>query len=145
VTRETPARQVAALPFRKRRGKIEILLITSRETKRWVIPKGWPMPGLMDFSAAKREAFEEAGVEGRACKIPIGEFAYDKRLKSGDVRTCLVRVFLLNVQALHASWPEKHQRRRAWFTPEKASELVHEKGLKSLILSMTQTRDMRRQ
>ena len=60
-----PAQQIAALPFRKRRGKVEVLLITSRETKRWVIPKGWPMAGLKDFTSAKREALEEAGVTGQ--------------------------------------------------------------------------------
>ena len=77
---ESHHHQVAALPYRKRRGRMEILLITSRESKRWVIPKGWPMEGRTDYNAAKQEAFEEAGVKGRIGKMQLGHYIYTKRL-----------------------------------------------------------------
>jgi 8-oxo-dGTP pyrophosphatase MutT (NUDIX family) len=133
VSLSSPTRQVAALPFRKRRGKIEILLITSRETKRWVIPKGWPMPGLMDFSAAKREAFEEAGVEGRAGKIPIGDYSYGKKLKAGNVQTCSVAVFALSVSCVLPRWKERLERERKWFGKEAAATMVLELDLRKII------------
>jgi 8-oxo-dGTP pyrophosphatase MutT (NUDIX family) len=125
--------QVAALPFRQGRLGLEVLLITSRETKRWVIPKGWPMPHLMDFNAAKREAYEEAGVEGRIRRRPIGAFRYGKILKTGETRQLSVTIYLLHVTTVLRSWPERGQRKRQWFTPAEAAKAVHEPGLQKLI------------
>jgi 8-oxo-dGTP pyrophosphatase MutT (NUDIX family) len=71
--------QVGALPIRFVDGKPEVLLVTSRESKRWVIPKGWPMKGKKNWAAAAQEAKEEAGVVGRTQKKPVGEFVYPKR------------------------------------------------------------------
>lgn len=136
VSAPSQARQVGALPFRKRRGKVEILLITSRETKRWIIPKGWPMDGLQNYNAARREALEEAGIVGRVGKIPIGHFQYDKRLKNGDVRRCHIYVYKLEVKTMLRNWHEKHERQRRWFTTEKAAALVDEVGLKAIILNV---------
>jgi 8-oxo-dGTP pyrophosphatase MutT (NUDIX family) len=129
-------RQVAAIPFRKRSGHGEVLLITSRETRRWVIPKGWPMEGYTDYNAAKREAFEEAGVEGRIGIHAIGQFDYHKRMKDSAERLCCVDIYLLHVDALNRNWPEKHQRKREWFSVEEAAELVEEAGLKAVILGL---------
>ena len=78
---ERTLQQVAALCWRRRKGTVEVLLVTSRETRRWVIPKGWPMDGLADYNAARREAFEEAGVEGHMRREPLGTFFYEKRGK----------------------------------------------------------------
>jgi 8-oxo-dGTP pyrophosphatase MutT (NUDIX family) len=125
--------QIAALPLRKRKGKKEILLITSRETKRWVIPKGWPMDGITDHQAAKIEAFEEAGVEGRISKVPLGHFEYHKRLKSGSTKHVRVMVYALSVTTLKRNWPEKEQRTRKWFNLDDAVFLVKEEGLKLVI------------
>jgi 8-oxo-dGTP pyrophosphatase MutT (NUDIX family) len=121
--------QVAALPFRKRGGRMEILLITSRETKRWVIPKGWPMEGRTDYNAAKQEAWEEAGVKGRIGKLELGHYIYSKRLKSGEVGRCRTVVYPLEVEKMLGSWPEKKQRFRSWFAVDEAVEALNDEGL----------------
>jgi 8-oxo-dGTP pyrophosphatase MutT (NUDIX family) len=128
-----PARQIGALPWRRRQGSLDILLVTSRDTGRWVIPKGWPMRNLLDFNAAKQEAWEEAGVEGSIRRVPLGQFRYQKRLPSG-VRTCLTTVYGLCVLRELADWPERHQRRRRWFDRVEAAALVQEPELTALIL-----------
>ena len=128
--------QIAALPFRRHKKKVEILLITSRETKRWVIPKGWPMEGLTDYEAAKIEAYEEAGIDGRIFHAPLGHFDYEKRLKSGEVKTVRVQVYGLQVSELKRIWPEKHQRKRKWFSPANAAQLVAEEQLKEIIAAL---------
>ena len=66
--------QVGALIVRRRRGSCEVMLITSRDTGRWIVPKGWPMRGKPDDEAAAQEAFEEAGVEGEISRDPVGSF-----------------------------------------------------------------------
>jgi 8-oxo-dGTP pyrophosphatase MutT (NUDIX family) len=128
--------QIAALPFRNRRGKVGVLLVTSRETKRWVIPKGWPMEGRTDYNAAKIEAFEEAGAEGRIGTISIGAFEYVKRLKDGACKQCRVAVYPLNVSGLARNWPEQNERERRWFSAEAAAELVSEPQLKDIIAAL---------
>jgi len=125
--------QVAALPYRKRRGRMEILLITSRETKRWVIPKGWPMEGRTDYNAAKQEAFEEAGVRGRIGKIELGHYLYRKRLKSGELGHCRTVVYPLEVEEMLGSWPEKKERFRSWFGVEEAVEALGDQGLVEIL------------
>jgi 8-oxo-dGTP pyrophosphatase MutT (NUDIX family) len=111
----------------------EILLITSRDTGRWVIPKGWPMADLCPADAAAREAWEEAGVEGRAGDA-LGFFAYRKGLPGQVAVPCVVEVFAMRVDRLADRYPEKGQRRRKWFSPEKAAKKVDEPGLRALIL-----------
>ena len=128
--------QIAALPFRRQARRLEVLMITSRETKRWVIPKGWPMEGLADYEAAKMEAFEEAGIDGRIDHTPIGHFDYHKRLKSGDTKFICVQVYGLHVTELKRNWPEKHQRKRQWFSPANAAQLVAEVQLKDIIFNL---------
>jgi 8-oxo-dGTP pyrophosphatase MutT (NUDIX family) len=128
--------QVAALPIRHWRGQVGVLLVTSRETKRWVIPKGWPMDGRTDYNAAKIEAFEEAGAEGRIGTIAIGEFEYSKRLKNGVSKTCLVAVYPLNVATLARKWPEQNERERRWFSAEVAAQMVNEEQLRDIILAL---------
>ncbi len=128
--------QIAALPFRHRRGKVGVLLVTSRETKRWVIPKGWPMDGRTDYDAAKIEAFEEAGAEGRIGTTAIGVFEYVKRLKDGAFKPCHVAVYPLNVSGLARNWPEQSQRERRWFSAEDAAKLVAEPQLKEIIAAL---------
>lgn len=127
--------QVAALCWRKRKGKIEILLITSRETRRWVIPKGWPMPPLKDYNAARQEALEEAGVEGHMQRDKIGTYGYSKR-KARLARSLEVHVYLLEVTRERKSWLEKHQRQKRWCDVETAAHRVHEPELKTLIRSL---------
>ncbi len=125
--------QYAALPWRMGRKGLEVLLITSRDTGRWVIPKGWPMDGKAPHEAAAQEAFEEAGVLGEVSAQALGAYPYGKRLKSGDVRACMVEVFALKVGRHKRVWPEKAQRRRSWFAAEDAAERVDEPELAELI------------
>ncbi len=126
-------KQVAALPYRKHGKGVDVLLVSSRETKRWIIPKGWPMKGKKDWSAAAREAFEEAGVEGKVGKKSIGRYRYDKRKNSGLLVPTEVTVFLLEVKLILANWPEKNERQRNWISAERAIKLINEEGLKAII------------
>ncbi len=127
-------KQVAALPWRKtKNGSVQVLLITSRETKRWVIPKGWPMKNLTDHNAAKTEAFEEAGVIGHIRRLAIGHFDYNKTYKRKDPAPMRVDVYLLRVEELLKKWPEANERKRKWFSVEEAAGLVAEPGLAAII------------
>ena len=128
-------RQFGVLPWRRAAdGRVEVMVITSRETRRWVIPKGWPIKGLAPGMAAAREAFEEAGVEGYASLSEVGAYRYEKRLRSGRLQPVEVGVFSLQVSEEAAEWPEMHERQKRWVTPDEAAELVDEPELKSLIM-----------
>lgn len=124
--------QQGALCWRMNRGRLEVLLITSRDTGRWVIPKGWPMEGLGPDQAAACEAWEEAGVEGQVQPLPVGFYSYDKAT-NGRFLPCMVSVFPLRVARLADKFPERSQRRRKWFTAEKASRKVAEPELRDLL------------
>lgn len=125
--------QIAALPLRRTAaGTLEIVLITSRETGRWVIPKGWPMKGLKDHKAAGREAFEEAGLLGRMRKDEAGRYRYWKR-GAKAFELCEVTVYPMAVEGQAPDWPEKGQRQIQWFGAPDAAMLVDEPGLRVLI------------
>ena len=126
-------RQVAALPWRRGAEGLEILLITSRETRRWVIPKGGRMTGRTDAEAAAQEALEEAGVEGIVDERPLGQFRYLKRLKRRASRWLAVDVYALQVTAEHDDWKERSERVREWVPLEEAARRVDEPELKALI------------
>lgn len=128
--------QYAALPIRVGDGgDLEVLLLTSRDTGRWVIPKGWPARNLTPRAAAAREAYEEAGLQGviRPSR-PIGRYHYAKRLGAGAIRLT-VKVFLLRVERQLETWPERDQRRTCWLTPEQAAALVEEPELAAILLN----------
>jgi 8-oxo-dGTP pyrophosphatase MutT (NUDIX family) len=131
---------VAALPLRQSKGgALEILLITSRDTGRWIIPKGWPSKRIKDCKAAAREAKQEAGVKGKILRDAIGTYRYIKReLDNGGLMQ--VRVFLLKVSKRCKRWPEKRERRRAWFDIADAASRVSDHELSTLI-GMLQERD----
>jgi len=125
-----PRAQFAALPWRRNdAGEVEVLLITSRETRRWVIPKGWPIKGKSSAKSAAREAFEEAGVTGKITKRPQGAYAYDKRLKNGRLQHVRVAVFPLLVEAESEAYPEAGQREKQWAVLTEAAKLVDEPEL----------------
>lgn len=131
--------QFAAICVRNRsakEGDIEILLITSRDTGRWIIPKGWGMRHKKPHQVAKREAWEEAGVLGHVKKRPIGYYTYAKKLGRGEVVASLVQVHLLHVLALTKNYPEIGQRELRWFKPAEAAAAVNEPELKSLLRGM---------
>ncbi len=125
--------QVAALPVRVNdNGSAQALLLTSRETKRWVIPKGWTMKGRKPWEAAAQEALEEAGVVGRPRKKPIGSYVYFKRQKA-HFDVCRVDVYVLAFAKQLKTWREKGQRETKWFGLDEAAELVEEPGLIALL------------
>ena len=132
-TQEAERRQVAALPWRRGDQGIEILLVTSRETRRWVTPKGGRMPGLTDAEAAAVEALEEAGIEGVIGHEPLGTFRYLKVLKRRAPRWCVVSIYPLEVLTVHADWKERGQRDRLWMSVEQAAACVTEFDLAELI------------
>ena len=127
--------QLAALCFRRNAGNggIEILLITSRDTGRWVIPKGWPMEGKKPHRAAAIEAMQEAGVSGEVGKKPVGNYIYLKTLADGDVAPCMVDVYQIEVREQRNDFKEKGQRKLVWFTQDEAARRVREVQLKALI------------
>lgn len=132
-TQSAERRQVAALPWRRSADGIEILLVTSRETRRWVTPKGGRMPGLTDAQAAAQEALEEAGVEGVIGESPLGTFRYLKVLKRRAPRWCVVAVHALEVRVEHATWHEQAERERVWMSAEQAAACVSEPDLAEII------------
>jgi uncharacterized protein len=131
---DTPIRQVAALPYRvEPDGSVRVMLITSRETQRWVIPKGNPIKGLRPHEAAAQEAFEEAGADGIPCPTLIGSYSYVKRRKSGLSKTVTVDVFPFAITGQAEEWPEQDERTVAWFTLANAASAVDEPELKGII------------
>ncbi|QBR72691.1 NUDIX hydrolase [Beijerinckiaceae bacterium] len=130
--------QYGALPYRfSDSGALEILLVTTRRTKRWMIPKGWPIKGLKGTKSAAREAYEEAGVQGSIRIKATGVFSYAKRFDDCDfVIPCEVLVFPLLVKRQNKTWPESRQRQTRWFTPEEALSAICEESLRGLIASL---------
>ena len=124
--------QYGALPYRfTADAALEFLLVTTRQSRQWIIPKGWPIKGLRPAKSAAREAFEEAGVRGRIGGKSIGLFAYNKTLDANGIRvSCEVRVFPLLVKRQSKAWPEVEQRVVQWVAPDKALTLVKDEGLK---------------
>jgi 8-oxo-dGTP pyrophosphatase MutT (NUDIX family) len=126
--------QFAALPWRISEGGMrEVMLLTSRETRRWVIPKGWPMKGRKPADVASQEAYEEAGLIGQIVgKRPIGNFHYQKQLAKKE-RLCQVLVYSYRVERQLDDWPEKEQRETRWFIASEAATMVEEEGLAGII------------
>ncbi|NSX54722.1 NUDIX hydrolase [Parasulfitobacter algicola] len=127
--------QFAALCYRVVNGKTQILLITSRGTGRWILPKGWPMDGKTPAVCAGIEAFEEAGVEGKTYDSCIGVFSYIKAIPRGDNLPILAMVFPIKVKHLVNDYPEAQERRRKWFTLKKAAARIDEPELRHIILN----------
>lgn len=125
--------QFGALCFRKKRGKPEILLITSRGTGRWIVPKGWPMDGKTPAECAEIEAWEEAGAKGRVYERALGLYSYRKTVEDGDDLPCVTMLYALKVRELANDYPEAHERKRKWLSPKKAAALVDEPDLAYMI------------
>jgi 8-oxo-dGTP pyrophosphatase MutT (NUDIX family) len=138
--------QYGALPYRlNKAGEIEVLLLTSRTRRRWIIPKGWPIKGLKPAKSAAREAFEEAGVRGTVSSKPLGRFIYDKQLdEDGRFVACEVTVFLLAVKRQLKTWPEFEQRETRWVAASEAATLTDEDGLRPLLEAFSAKMDAKR-
>ena len=125
--------QFAALAYRIKNDKIQILLVTSRTRGRWIIPKGWPMLGETPADAAATEAWEEAGVKGKTSDQCLGVYSYFKDRGESRKLPCLVMVYPIKVKKLSNDYPEVHERRRKWVSRKKAAKMVQEKELAKLI------------
>lgn len=132
-----PARvQVAALCFKGMGAEKRVLLITSRDSGRWILPKGWPIDGLDAPHAAEQEAWEEAGVKGEISSTPIGHFSYEKSMDSGGISWCDTSVFEMTVTEVLDEFPEADQRKRKWVTPTEAANMVQEPELSAILAAL---------
>ena len=126
--------QFAALCYRVRKKKVQVLLITSRNTKRWIVPKGWPMDGKTPAESAAIEAWEEAGVRGHSDGRCIGIFSYSKETDSEGELPCLAMVFAVEVASLADDYPEVSERKRTWVSRKQAAKMVDEPELSRILL-----------
>lgn len=137
LLRRPPECQVAALCMRDGQSGPEVLMVTSRGSGRWVIPKGWLMEGKTAAEAACLEAWEEAGVKSADCDDePIGLYFYEKRLDDGYSTPVDVQVYQMKVTETADIFPEARERTRRWVAPSKAAELVDEPSLKAIFRQM---------
>lgn len=141
---EEPHSQYAALPWRMPGKRLEILLLTSRDTGRWVIPKGWPKKGLEPWETAAEEAYEEGGIHGAIEQKALGSYDYRKRMDDGDDLDCRVTVFPLQVRSQSYTFPESGQRECKWFDARRAAALVDEPDLRRLMTRFIRQQAFRR-
>jgi 8-oxo-dGTP pyrophosphatase MutT (NUDIX family) len=133
----TSLRQAGVIAYRIRKGAVQVLLVTSRETGRRIIPRGNVAAGSTSARAARREAYEEAGVKGPITgPRPFGTYMHSKRLPSGETRAATVEVYLLRVTDQRKNWPEKGQRTLAWASTAEAIRLVEEPGVIPLLAQL---------
>ena len=130
--------QVAALCWRSS-PRLEVLLVTSLRTRRWILPKGWPQDGMSLAQSAANEALEEAGVTGTIADEPIGRYHYLKE-KNGSALPCAVEVFSLFVTDERTSWKEKDARQKLWLPAEQAAAKVAETGLRRILTGFARAR-----
>lgn len=128
--------QTAALCLRDGADGPEVLLISSLGTKRWILPKGWPMAGRTLAEAALQEAWEEAGVKGTVSEQAIGAYSYQKLVKGGIPVTCRCEVFRVQVHTLADDFPEQGRRKREWVPATDAVARVAEPELKAMLSSL---------
>lgn len=129
--------QVAALCYRDRDGGKDVLLITSRGTGRWIVPKGWPIDGMNGSQAALQEAWEEAGVsEAEIQSEPVGQYEYVKGMDSGGSAPVQTQVYLAHVQSMANTYPEADERNRKWVAPTEAANMVDEPGLQQILRNL---------
>ncbi|MCG6901085.1 MAG: NUDIX hydrolase [Rhodobacter sp.] len=124
--------QFGALCFRVLDDKVQVLLVTSRGTGRWILPKGWPIDGATPAEAALQEAWEEAGVDGKVLGNSLGIYSYHKQ-DDGTPLPCVVAVFPVKVRGLKRNYPEAGQRKRKWYTRKKAAQMLEEPELQQLV------------
>ncbi|WP_434733497.1 NUDIX hydrolase [Rhizobium sp. YTUHZ044] len=138
--RRPPRQQYGALCYRlkKKSGEVEVLLMTSRDTGRWVIPKGWPMNGKCAHEVALQEALEEAGVRGSVEAETLGSYTYPKVLRDGVQVVCKVQVYALEVTDMAKNFKEKGERTIEWVSVDEAVSRVREPELRNLFLAFKQ-------
>lgn len=125
--------QFAALCFREKKDRVQVLLITSRGSGRWIIPRGWPMDNKTPSQAALIEAWEEAGVKGKGYDQSLGLYAYTREVGEAGPTPCVAMVYPVKVKSLEKTYPEKGQRKRKWLSRKKAAARVDEPELARII------------
>lgn len=133
AARQPVLRQSSALCFRIKRGRPKVLLVTTRKSRRWIVPKGWLISGLSPQETALQEAWEEAGVSGQCNGTRLGQFLHLKHHSNRSPTLCLVDVFSVRVRVLSPDYPEKSERKRKWFSPKKAAQKVDSRELAELL------------
>ena len=129
--------QAGVIAYRIQDGKVRVLLMTSRDTGRWIIPRGNIKPGVTPCRAAEQEAYEEAGDRGTILgSNPLGMYTYSKKLTSGEARAATVEVHLLRVKQRLKKWPERSKRKLSWVSTKEAVRLVEEPGVVPLLLQV---------
>ena len=124
--------QFAALCYRWHKGELQVCIVTSRRSRRWILPKGWPMHKQTPADAAATEAWEEAGVKGQAHDVCLGAYAGEKKLARG-LAPVVVMVYPVAVTRVHDKWPERKERKRKWLSPKKASKRLTEPALRRIV------------
>lgn len=125
--------QFAALCYRVVKDKVQVLVITSRGTGRWIVPKGWPIDGKTPSQSAALEAWEEAGVEGKVSTSPLGLYSYSKITEEAQDMPCVAVLYAIKVKALKKEYPEMGQRTRKWVSRKRAAKLVDEPELARIL------------
>lgn len=131
--RRPPRRQIAALCYKRAAGESRVLLITSRGGERWILPKGWPMPDRQPHETAATEAYEEAGVTGKAARRRYATYRSLKGVSDELSVPIRVDVYLLETEGETERFPETGQRRKRWLPAGKAAELVDDDGLRGVL------------
>lgn len=121
-------KRIAVIPYRYRNGRVEVLLVTSRGTGRWIVPKGHVEPHLGPRGSALLEAYEEAGVEGRITIDVLGTYLHGPEPVKQEVD-----VYLMHVSRELRQWPEAGVRSRKWLPIKEAMKVVTENGLVPLL------------
>ena len=129
--------QVAAIPFKYEPDSLKVLLLTTRKTGKWIVPKGWPIEGLNFSQSAEQEALEEAGVKGLISKDPIGDFIYHKKIGPRRKVTCTVVTYGLHVTDQMSEWIEKGQREILWCSLLGAAKKVKNTGLRDIFQNIS--------
>ncbi len=132
--------QFGALCWRRHKDETQVVLVTSRRSKRWILPKGWPVDGATPSEAAVTEAWEEAGVVGKVKSVCLGIYSYSKEMDDGAFLPCVVAIFPVKVTSLADDWPEHSERKRKWFSNKKAATLVDDPELAMLLKNFDPTR-----
>jgi len=144
ASKRDPRTQFAGLPFRVAKGgggkRVEVLLVTSRDSRRWIIPKGWPMDGMTPAAAAACEVWEEAGARGKVFELCLGLYSYQKWMDDALTLPIIVAVFPVQVSELADDFPEAGLRKRKWMSLKKASGKVDEPDLRQLIATFSPDR-----
>ena len=125
--------QSGVLPYRKKDGELQILLITSMKRKKWILPKGYIEFNLSPFESAKKEAYEEAGVIGANETVELGSYRIDR-----SIGICDIKVFSMEVIEILEDYPEKNLRKRKWFSVKEAAENISMPDVSGMILSLNE-------